>query len=173
MIKLVSKYNGIIRKVRRLFKKKDSLHTIYNTIVLLYLSYCTFVWGDKNNYLDSLFITQKKIIRTCTNSIWLEHTTPLFLSIKDLKPWHLYSSPCRPYVPAVAAPYFFGGGASRGQNAFLRGQKSKNLPKMADFDNFFFWRGGGGASGRSEEPPTAGECSFMPPLMQPLCTGVM
>ena len=29
-------------------------------------------------------------------------------------------------------------GASRGQNAILRGQKSKKLPKMADFGNFFF-----------------------------------
>ena len=42
----------------------------------------------------------------------------------------------------VAAPEFFCRGASRGQNAILRGQKSKNLPKMADFDHFFFWRGG-------------------------------
>ena len=29
-------------------------------------------------------------------------------------------------------------GASRGQNAILRGQISKNLPKMAYFGNFFF-----------------------------------
>ena len=80
--KIVSKYNGIIRKVRP-FLNKDSLHTLYNTLLLPYLSYCTIVWGDRNNSnLDSLFITQKKIIRTCTNSIWLEHTTPLFLSLK-------------------------------------------------------------------------------------------
>ena len=83
--KIVSKYNGIIRKVRP-FLNKDSLHTLYSTLVLPYLSYCTIVWGDKNNSnLDSLFITQKKIIRTCTNSIWFEHTTPLFLSLKKSK----------------------------------------------------------------------------------------
>ena len=83
--KIVSKYNGIIRKVHP-FLNKDSLHTLYNTLVLPYLSYCTIVWGDRNNpNLDSLFITQKKIIRTCTNSIWLEHTTPLFLSLKKIK----------------------------------------------------------------------------------------
>ena len=82
IIKIVSKYNGIIRKVRP-FLNKDSRHTLYNTLVLPYLSYCTIVWGDRNNSnLDSLFITQKKIIRTYTNSIWLEHTTPLFLSLK-------------------------------------------------------------------------------------------
>ena len=88
--KIVSKYNGIIRKVRP-FLNKDSLHTLYNTLVLPYLSYCTIVWGDRNNSnLDSLFITQKKIIRTCTNSIWLEHTTPLFLSLKKFKIRDIY-----------------------------------------------------------------------------------
>ena len=29
-------------------------------------------------------------------------------------------------------------GASRGQNAILRGQKSKNLLKITDFGHFFF-----------------------------------
>ena len=38
MAKIVSQYNGIIRKVRP-FLNKDSLHTLYNTLVLPYLSY--------------------------------------------------------------------------------------------------------------------------------------
>ena len=64
--KIVSKYNGIIRKVRP-FLNSESLHTLYNTLILPYLTYCTIVWGDKNNSnLNSLFITQKKIVRTCT-----------------------------------------------------------------------------------------------------------
>ena len=83
--KIVSKYNGIIRKVCP-FLNKESLHTLYNTLVLPYLTYCTLVWGDKNNAnLESLFITQKKVIRTCTYSLWLEHSTPLFLSLIKLK----------------------------------------------------------------------------------------
>ena len=50
----------------------------------------------------------------------------------------------------MAAPEKLLWEASRGQNAHLRGQKSKNLPKIADFCHFFpsDW----GASG--EEPPT-------------------
>ena len=88
--KIVSKYNGIIRKVRP-FLNKDSFHTLYNTLVLPYLSYCTIVWGDNNSNLDSLFITQKKIIRTCTNSVRLEHTTLLFLSLKKLKIRNIYT----------------------------------------------------------------------------------
>ena len=37
-------------------------------------------------------------------------------------------------------------GGIEGAKCFLRGQKSKNLPKMADFDNFFLLTGrqGGG-----------------------------
>ena len=90
--KIVSKYNGIIRKIRT-YLTQDSLHTLYNTLVLPYLSYCTIVWGDRNNTnLESLFILQKKIIRTCTNSLWLEHTTPLFISLKKLKIRDIYTN---------------------------------------------------------------------------------
>ena len=50
----------------------------------------------------------------------------------------------------------FCGGASRGQNAILRGQKSKNLLKMDDFGNFFLDWGACGGGGK------------YPPLMPPL-----
>ena len=63
---------------------------------------------------------------------------------------------------SVAAPEIFCGGASRGQNAILRGQKSKNLPKMADFGHFFLLTGG--ASGGTASDWGA----FAPPLMPPL-----
>ena len=67
--KIVSKYNGIIRKIRP-YLNQDSLQTLYNTLVLPHLSYCTLVWGNENNAnLESLFILQKKVIRTCTNSL--------------------------------------------------------------------------------------------------------
>ena len=70
---------------------QDSLQTLYNTLVLPYLSYCTLVWGNKNNTnLESLFILQKKVIRTCTNSLWLEHTRPIFIALKTLKIRGLY-----------------------------------------------------------------------------------
>ena len=65
----------------------------------------------------------------------------------------------------MAAPEFFLWGASRGQNAILRGQKSKNLPKMADFGHFFLLTGGqvGGQS-----LWLGGICPPCPPLMPPL-----
>ena len=40
--KIVSKYNGIIRKVCP-FLNSESLHTLYNTLILPYLTYCTIV----------------------------------------------------------------------------------------------------------------------------------
>jgi hypothetical protein len=88
--KIVSKYNGIIRKVRT-FLPPDSLTTLYNSLVLPYLSYGTVVWADMNNAnLNSLFLLQKRVIRTCTNSLWLDHTDPLFISLKTLKISDIY-----------------------------------------------------------------------------------
>ena len=67
ILKIVSKYISIVRRIRS-FLSQESRHTLYNTFALPYLSYFTFVWGDWNNInLESLFILQKKVIRTCTN----------------------------------------------------------------------------------------------------------
>ena len=88
---MVSKYNGIIRKVRP-YLPQESLHTLYNTFALPYLSYCNIIWADKNNsHINSLFLIQKRIIRTCTNSLWLAHTDPLFKQLKTLKVQDIYS----------------------------------------------------------------------------------
>ena len=60
IIKIVSKYNGIIRKVRP-YLPSDSLKTLYNTFILPYLSYCALIWADKNNSnLEPLYLIQKK-----------------------------------------------------------------------------------------------------------------
>jgi hypothetical protein len=89
--KIISKYNGIIRKVRQ-FLPQESVLNLYNTFVLPYLSYCAIIWTDKNNSnVDSLFLIQKRVIRTCTNSIWLAHTDPLFKSLNTLKVHDLHT----------------------------------------------------------------------------------
>ena len=78
--KIVSKYNGIIRKIRP-YLNQDSLHTLYNTLVLPYLSYCTLVWGDKNNTnLESLFILQKKVIRNACRRLYLGFSRDFYLT---------------------------------------------------------------------------------------------
>jgi hypothetical protein len=88
--KIISKLNGVIRKVRP-FLPQESLHTLYNTLVLPYFSYGAMIWADPNNTsLDSLFLLQKRVIRSCTNSPWLSHTDPLFASLKTLKVYDIY-----------------------------------------------------------------------------------
>ena len=89
--RIVSKYNGIFRRIKP-FLPSDTLATLYNTLVFPYLNYCVIIWGDKNNAnINSLFLMQKRIIRTCTNSMWLAHTDPLFYSLKTLKVCDLYT----------------------------------------------------------------------------------
>jgi hypothetical protein len=88
--KIISKLNGVIRKVRT-FLPQESLHTLYNSLVLPYFSYGAMIWADPNNSsLDSMFLLQKRVIRSCTNSPWLAHTDPLFTSLKTLKIYDIY-----------------------------------------------------------------------------------
>ena len=88
--KIISKLNGVIRKVRP-FLPQETLHTLYNSLVLPYLSYGAMIWADPNNTsLDSLFLLQKRVIRSCTNSPWLAHTDPLFSTLKTLKIYDIY-----------------------------------------------------------------------------------
>ena len=82
----------IIRKVRQ-FPPSDSLPTLFNTLVYPYINYCAIIWADNNNsHRGSILFLQKRIVRTCTmNSMWLEHTNPLFQSLNTLKIQDLHS----------------------------------------------------------------------------------
>ena len=58
--KIISKYNGVIRKVRPFLSQK-SLHTLYNSLILPYISYGAMAWADPNNAgLDSPIFTSEK-----------------------------------------------------------------------------------------------------------------
>ena len=58
----------------------------------LYINYCAIIWADNNNsHHDSVLLLQKRIVRTCTNSMRLEHTNPLFQSLNTLKIQDLHS----------------------------------------------------------------------------------
>ena len=58
-----------------------------------YINHCAIIWADNNNsHRDSILLLQKRfIVRTCTNSMWLEHTNPLFQSLNTLKIQDLHS----------------------------------------------------------------------------------
>ena len=57
-----------------------------------YINYCAIIWAGNNNYhRDSILLLQKRNVRTCANSMWLEHTNPLFQSLNTLKIQDLHS----------------------------------------------------------------------------------
>ena len=97
--KIVSKYNGIIRKVRP-YLNQDSLHTLYNTLVLPYLSYCALVWGDKSNAnLESLFLLQKKNDQNLYKFVVVRtHYSAFHVTQKTKNSWYLYLSACSSYA---------------------------------------------------------------------------
>ena len=70
------------------------LFTLYNALILPYISYCIVVWGNSSiTRVDSLHKLQKKAIRICTGSRYDAHSGPLFhklntLNVHDLFKYH-------------------------------------------------------------------------------------
>ena len=107
----------------------------------------------ENSFVD--YKINYKKLRYSLRKIW---TDPMFLLWKDLRGG--WSSTMDRYLADVISGgnRIFCGGL-RGQNTILRGQKSKNLPKVADFGHFFLLTGGG----QGGEPPTGGGNAPIPP----------
>ena len=86
----ISKCIGILYKLR--FHVASSvLFTLYNSLVLPYLSYCIVVWGNScQTRMDVLFKLQKRAIRICTNSNYRAHSAPVFRKLKTLNVHHLF-----------------------------------------------------------------------------------
>ena len=71
------------------------LRMIYMALVYSHINYCILVWGSADNiHLEQLFKLQKKAIRLITNSHYLEHTAPLFKSLKLLNIYKVYELNC-------------------------------------------------------------------------------
>ena len=94
---------------------KLTLNTLYNTLVLPYLSYCNIIWANnKSSRLKPILLLQKKIIRIITNSSYQSHSRPLFslakqLTISDLNKLLIATFMYRHYkncLPSVFQGYF-------------------------------------------------------------------
>ena len=81
----VSRSIGILNKLKNELSK-DTLLILYNSLILSKLSYCNIIWGTscKRN-INSIILLQKKAIRICSGSSYLEHTNPLFQTLRILK----------------------------------------------------------------------------------------
>ena len=81
---IVSKYSDILYRLKRVLPS-DTLFSLYNTLVFPHLSYCNLIWADSNNTnLHLIHLKQKRIMRLCSNSHWLEYTPPLFKRFRSL-----------------------------------------------------------------------------------------
>ena len=62
------------------------MKTIYHTLAYPHLLYGIILWGGvPKSKLNRIFLIQKKIIRSMTNSDYLAHTNPLFSELQIYK----------------------------------------------------------------------------------------
>ena len=80
----VAKSIGILNKVKVLLETPVLL-TLYYTLIMPYLNYCSIVWGNTyTSNLSSLYLLQKRALRIVTKVGYYEHTKPLFYDYKLL-----------------------------------------------------------------------------------------
>ena len=73
---------GVIRKISNLINEKCLL-TLYYSLIYPHLTYCNIVWGSTyDSYLHSIYLLQKRFVRTATHSKRLDHSAPLFNRLK-------------------------------------------------------------------------------------------
>ena len=69
--------------------------TLYNTLILSYLSYCNIVWANTyHSKLQPLYLLQKKVVRICTHSHYLAHTKDLFVQLNVLNIFQINDYQC-------------------------------------------------------------------------------
>ena len=90
----ISKSLAILRLLKYTFPKQI-LKTLYMSLIQPYFNYCNIIWGaaDKTT-IEPLFILQKKAIRLVNRVHYLEHTRPLFQSMKILTIYQQYDLNC-------------------------------------------------------------------------------
>ena len=86
----IAKSTGIIVKSRQLFLS-NTLCTLYNSLILPYLQYCSIIWASTySSHLQPLFRLQKKALRIITHSPPRAHTYSLFNKFKILSISNIY-----------------------------------------------------------------------------------
>ena len=81
----ISNVNSILHKLKYIFPR-DSLLTIYKSLILPHLNYGLLLWGV---HLQDISVLQKKAIRVVTNNTYKSHTEPIFkgyglLNVNDM-----------------------------------------------------------------------------------------
>jgi hypothetical protein len=92
---------SVLYSVKRIVNS-SALHSLYCTIILPHLMYCSEIWGHNyQNVLNPLFVLQKKAVRIIggASHYYRDHTRPLFLKYNLLNLYDIisYKSMCFMY----------------------------------------------------------------------------
>ena len=83
--KKISKNIGVMYNLRQ-YVTKNTLVTIYRSIIESYLNYCILLFGNSFlTHISSLIISQKKALRTITGQPYNAHSNPIFIDLNLLK----------------------------------------------------------------------------------------
>ena len=94
----ITKTIAILRFLKYTFPK-DILKTLYMSLIQPYLNYCNVIWGaaDKT-IIEPLLLLQKKALRIVNRVHYLDHTKPLFESMKILTIYQQYELNCISFI---------------------------------------------------------------------------
>ena len=94
----ITKTIAILRFLKYTFPK-DILKTLYMSLIQPYLNYCNVIWGaaDKT-IIEPLLLLQKKALRIVNRVHYLDHTKPLFESMKILTIYQQYELNCLSFI---------------------------------------------------------------------------
>ena len=94
----ISKSIAILRILRFSFPK-HVMRMIYMSLIFSHINYCNLIWGSAcSNTLEPLFRLQKKAVRLVNNSHFLEHTAPIFKSLKILTLFEAFKLNCLIFI---------------------------------------------------------------------------
>lgn len=94
----ISKSIAILRLLKFVYPTRI-LRTIYMSLIHSHLNYCNLIWGAaENTNLDPLFKLQKRAVRIISNSHFLDHTPPIFKSLKVLNIYKIYIFNCSLFI---------------------------------------------------------------------------
>ena len=91
--KKIAKGIGVIVKARKVFDKVTLL-SLYNSLILPYLSYCIHIWGNAyQTHLQKLHVLQNKIIKIIAGVPRRTSSDPLYdeLNISKIKKLYIYA----------------------------------------------------------------------------------
>ena len=86
----VARHYAVLNRIRYKINAKVML-TLYDTMILPYISYCAIVWaGSATMYLRKLHIIQKKVLRLVFLANSRSHSKPIFKQLHRLTIFDIY-----------------------------------------------------------------------------------